>query len=222
MGFANFFGHSSTSVKSTSKAESDTSSVSSNTSRANSFPPFTPNELGPLSPATSTTYTDIGSPSKEDMKSFLIPSSSMMETTTPIKDIPSYQSPYAKPPPVKQPYNPDEALLDIPPISHALELFLQSKMLESEEFCHTNDQEKERLYFATGYGLIQCVKALMSYDDDVSLPILGDILSTYPVVKGPPGWNYPHKTWQPYRRPTSQETSLPWIPTRGLCCLFLA
>lgn len=27
---------------------------------------------------------------------------------------------------------------------------------------------RERLYFATGYGLIQCVKALMSYDDNVS------------------------------------------------------
>ncbi len=99
-----------------------------------------------------------------------------METTTSIKEIPSYQSPYAIPPPVKQPYDPDEALLDIAPIAHALELFLQSKMLESEEFCHTNDQEKERLYFSTGYGLIQCVKALMSYEDDASLLILGDFL----------------------------------------------
>ena len=26
---------------------------------------------------------------------------------------------------------------------------------------------RERLYFATGFGLIQCVKALMSYEDDV-------------------------------------------------------
>lgn len=25
----------------------------------------------------------------------------------------------------------------------------------------------ERLYFATGYGLIQCVKGLMSFEDDV-------------------------------------------------------
>ena len=180
MGLGNFFGYSSTSVKSINKAESDTSSVSSNTSCADSFPPFTPNGLGPLTPATST-YTDMGSPSKEEMQSHLIPSSSTIETTTPIKDIPSYKFPYAKPPPVKQPYNPDEALLDIPPISHALELFLQSKMLESEEFCHTNDQEKERLYFATGYGLIQCVKALMSYDDDVS-SYPGEISSTYPVM----------------------------------------
>ncbi len=41
-------------------------------------------------------------------------------------------------------------------------------MLESEEFCHKSDEQKERLYFATGYGLIQCVKGLMSYEDDVS------------------------------------------------------
>lgn len=41
-------------------------------------------------------------------------------------------------------------------------------MLESEEFCDKSDKKKERLYFATGYGLIQSVKALMSYEDHVS------------------------------------------------------
>ncbi|KNZ80288.1 Tetratricopeptide repeat protein 39B [Termitomyces sp. J132] len=39
-------------------------------------------------------------------------------------------------------------------------------MLESEEYCHKSDVGKERLYFATGYGLIQCVKGLMSYADE--------------------------------------------------------
>ena len=34
-----------------------------------------------------------------------------------------------------------------------------------------NVMHRERLYFATGYGLIQCVKALMSYDDEVSIPL---------------------------------------------------
>jgi hypothetical protein len=29
-------------------------------------------------------------------------------------------------------------------------------------------EHRERMYIATGYGLIQCVKALMSYDDKVS------------------------------------------------------
>jgi hypothetical protein len=51
-------------------------------------------------------------------------------------------------------------------------------MLESEDFCHKSDKQKERLYFSTGYGLIQCVKGLMSYEDDVSFfPFHGSVLS---------------------------------------------
>lgn len=61
-----------------------------------------------------------------------------------------------------------DALLDIRPICYALDTFLQSKMWESEAFCDKSDEKKERLYFATGYGLIQSVKALMSYEDSVS------------------------------------------------------
>lgn len=40
---------------------------------------------------------------------------------------------------------------------------------------------RERLYFATGYGLIQCVKGLMSYEDEVRFPHLPTItlLTTY-------------------------------------------
>ncbi|KAG1754133.1 hypothetical protein EDD22DRAFT_1001005 [Suillus occidentalis] len=37
-------------------------------------------------------------------------------------------------------------------------------MHESERFCEQSDPEK-RLYFATGFGLIQCVKGLMSFED---------------------------------------------------------
>ncbi|KAF9446913.1 hypothetical protein P691DRAFT_803254 [Macrolepiota fuliginosa MF-IS2] len=70
------------------------------------------------------------------------------------------------PPGVSQPYKPEEALDDIPGVSYALEIFLSSHMLESEEYCHKMDETKERLYFATGFGLIQCVKGLMSYEDD--------------------------------------------------------
>ena len=97
----------------------------------------------------------------------------------------SWESIYSIPPSVKSPYNPVEALADIPGISHALDLFLASHMLESEDYCNKSDERKlgsipfflaycltkyllrERLYFATGYGLIQCVKGLMSYEDDV-------------------------------------------------------
>ncbi|KAJ3739023.1 hypothetical protein DFH05DRAFT_1407968 [Lentinula detonsa] len=82
---------------------------------------------------------------------------------------PSYRSIYTTPPPVKYPYMPSKALEDIPGVSYALELFLASHMVESEDYCNESDVKKERLYFATGYGLIQCVKALMSYADEASL-----------------------------------------------------
>jgi hypothetical protein len=36
----------------------------------------------------------------------------------------------------------------------------------------TETGPRERMYFATGFGLIQCVKALMSYEDDVRGPFL--------------------------------------------------
>ena len=93
------------------------------------------------------------------------------------------------------PYVPTDALGDLPGIAYALELFLSSQMLESEAFCkwghagleamketqkkegledpakNKNELEDkghmERLYFASGYGMIQSVKALMSYEDDV-------------------------------------------------------
>lgn len=69
------------------------------------------------------------------------------------------------PPPVTNPYNPINALDDIPCIHWALHEFLQSRMHESERFCEKSDPERQRLYFATGYGLIQCVKGLMSFED---------------------------------------------------------
>ncbi|KAH0834300.1 hypothetical protein J3R83DRAFT_11675 [Lanmaoa asiatica] len=69
------------------------------------------------------------------------------------------------PPLVPQAYDSRDALDDIPGIHWALHEFLHSRMLESEEYCHRVDPNKERLYFATGYGLIQCVKGLMSFED---------------------------------------------------------
>ncbi|KAG5634747.1 hypothetical protein H0H81_000907 [Sphagnurus paluster] len=79
---------------------------------------------------------------------------------------PSWATIFHSPPPVKTPYDPSEALGDVPGARYALHLFLSSHMLESEEYCHKSDESKERLYFTTGYGLIQCVKGLMSYADE--------------------------------------------------------
>ncbi|KAG6864918.1 hypothetical protein C0991_006406 [Blastosporella zonata] len=79
---------------------------------------------------------------------------------------PSWATVYHAPPAVKYPYVESEALGDLPGVCYALEMFLASHMVESEEYCHESDKAKERLYFTTGYGLIQCVKGLMSYADE--------------------------------------------------------
>ncbi|KAL0953074.1 hypothetical protein HGRIS_007274 [Hohenbuehelia grisea] len=83
------------------------------------------------------------------------------ETTKPTKTLA-----FSNPPAVKWPYRQDAALDDLPCMQHALELFLASHMVESEDYCHRSDEKKERLYFAMGYGLVQCVKGLMSYGDE--------------------------------------------------------
>ena len=54
----------------------------------------------------------------------------------------SWTSIYSIPPSVKYPYNPVDALADIPGISHALDLFLASHMLESEDYCNKSDEHK--------------------------------------------------------------------------------
>ncbi|KAI0071516.1 hypothetical protein K474DRAFT_1630434 [Panus rudis PR-1116 ss-1] len=80
-----------------------------------------------------------------------------------------------EPPIPKGPYTQDKALEDLPGICYALHLFLASHMVESEEYCHKSDPAKERLYFATGYGLIQCVKSLMSYADEDLLAAINHV-----------------------------------------------
>ncbi|TFK32750.1 hypothetical protein BDQ12DRAFT_475905 [Crucibulum laeve] len=112
---------------------------------------------------TTTTTTSASSPSTHTNTT---PPISHADPSLSAHEHDTFKSKYAAPPPVKNPYKPSEALDDIPGVSYALELFLASKMLESEEYCHKSDEKKERLYFATGYGLIQCVKGLMSYEDD--------------------------------------------------------
>ena len=58
------------------------------------------------------------------------------------KKVESWSSIYTTPPSIKYPYEPTEALGDIVGVSHALELFLASHMLESEEYCHKSDVKK--------------------------------------------------------------------------------
>ncbi|KJA26681.1 hypothetical protein HYPSUDRAFT_63897 [Hypholoma sublateritium FD-334 SS-4] len=102
-------------------------------------------EGGLLTPATST-YPD--------------------ETPKTAASTASYVSHITTPPAVVQPYGPDTALTDLTCIQYALQTFLESKMLECEAYMRECDPPMERLYFATGFGLIQCVKGLMSYADE--------------------------------------------------------
>ena len=103
----------------------------------------------------------------KDMADVRLGTSTPTTPSTPTASAPSYQSAFHGPPPVPFPYKPEKAIDDIPGVAYALELFLASHMHESEEFCDVNDKKKERMYFATGYGLIQCIKGLMSYEDEV-------------------------------------------------------
>ncbi|KAJ7612624.1 hypothetical protein FB45DRAFT_939423 [Roridomyces roridus] len=84
----------------------------------------------------------------------------------------SYQSIYTSPVPVKAPYNPAKALDDIPSAAYALNLFLSSKMVEAEEYMSENDKKRQRLYFASAVGLIQCMKGVMSFADEDLLAAL--------------------------------------------------
>ncbi|KAF9034810.1 hypothetical protein BJ165DRAFT_1356068 [Panaeolus papilionaceus] len=90
--------------------------------------------------------------------------------------IPSYQSPYVDPPETQYPYSPQSQKIlegDLRGVSFALDIFLKSEMVRCEEFMVERDTKMERLYFATGYGLIQCVKGLMSYEDEDLLAAIG-------------------------------------------------
>ena len=117
--------------------------------------------------------------------------------TTPTWDNPkvSYSPICASPPPVTEPYSTENALDDLPGVSYALALFLASHMVELEDYCHESDPQKyavfiaqhwiltshifrEHWYFASGYGMIQCVKGLMSFEDEVYLSV---ILPTVPL-----------------------------------------
>lgn len=73
------------------------------------------------------------SPSSPNANGFTIPATS---------DTPSWKRRYTSPPKVKNPYVVAEALDDLPGVSYALEMFLASHMVESEEYCDKNDIKK--------------------------------------------------------------------------------
>jgi hypothetical protein len=66
-----------------------------------------------------------------------------------------------------QPYAPTAALKDLPGVRYALSLFLNSHMVECEDWCNANDPKRERLYWSSGIGLIECVRGVMSFEEAV-------------------------------------------------------
>ncbi|KAI0713075.1 hypothetical protein C8T65DRAFT_646041 [Cerioporus squamosus] len=86
-------------------------------------------------------------------------------------DVPTESKPQLwenPPPPLPTgPYVPEKSLADdIAAVTYALHVFLRSHMHESEDYCRQYDPKMERLYMATGFGLIQCVKGMMSFEDE--------------------------------------------------------
>ena len=192
--------------------------------------------LTPASSMSTSGYNINGNGAKEDSvaSGSAAPTS---KTTTP----PSYQSIYSSSPSITYPYSPAEALGDLPGIAYALELFLSSQMLESEAFCmwgHSGLEEPqkqegikdakvksateledkghmERLYFATGYGLIQCVKGLMSFEDDVCVIFFWP-RPLFSLHVGPPCGHCSHKARQRHCIRAPQKGSLLRLSPRRL------
>ena len=55
-------------------------------------------------------------------------------------------------------YNKEHALEDLPCIREVLDIFLGGQMLEAEQRCKQVDPHGQRLYPATGWGIIQALK----------------------------------------------------------------
>ncbi|KAF9481046.1 hypothetical protein BDN70DRAFT_876780 [Pholiota conissans] len=153
--------------------DSDTDTASTSTTNSmNTTTGATDRAGGLLTPATSTyPPSEAGSPIVAKLAGVATTSTTTATTPTTTTS-PSYVSQHLIPPPVAHPYTPSIALSDLPCVQYALETFLRSQMLESEDYMRKGDEKMERLYFATGFGLIQCVKGLMSYEDEDLLAAL--------------------------------------------------
>lgn len=122
-------------------------------------------------------------------------------------------------------YNPDADLgPDIEECKLSLQLFLESRMLESEQLLKGGDPKFERLYIATGYGLIECVKAFMSFDDTVSsfgaLAVPNGWADTFDRISQQP-WNSLGEVQLSPRnigRPCPSHPALPVSLLAGLRC----
>jgi hypothetical protein len=125
--------------------------VNGNLSRLTGTPPRTPPHLN-----LNGGQTTPPSPFTDTSSSALALSVSAASAGTPYTDLTSLPSDVSKlslglakkpplltePPAVSWPYSHSAALDDIPGIAYALDTFLKSQMIESEEYCHRNDPRK--------------------------------------------------------------------------------
>jgi len=81
------------------------------------------------SPSAGTPHTDLTSLPSDVSKLSLGPAKKPPLLTTEL-------------PATSWPYSPGAALDDLPGIAYALDTFLKSQMVESEEYCHRNDPQK--------------------------------------------------------------------------------
>jgi len=102
-----------------------------------------------MSSPTSSSFHSINSddivftPSTADESVLVTPVTSSTDSQT-TDHLQSWKPVYDfnSPPNVTRPYKPEEALEDIPGVRYALEIFLSSHMLESEEYCNKADEIK--------------------------------------------------------------------------------
>lgn len=95
-----------------------------------------------LTPSTGTTTTMAGSTGTSSPATSVTSDNDTAMKPDDVQGYPSYQSIYTSPPPVAYPYEPTEALGDLPGVSYALEMFLASHMVESEDYCNKSDIKK--------------------------------------------------------------------------------
>lgn len=122
----------------------NTSGVSTPTSASTTTGFMTPLEGSvPDTPATTTSTASIhGIKSRSDTMNTIDTTHSSNENRRAHGHLNGWESPLTSPPAIKTPYKPEQALEDIPGLAYALQLFLESRMMESEEYCRKSDQSQ--------------------------------------------------------------------------------
>lgn len=110
-------------------SDGDTNIAMANAGLSSPPSPFTDSSSSP-----AVLFASASTPSTELTSLYSGASKQSLETVK--------RSSLGEPPAVTWPYSHASALDDIPGVAYALDLFLKSLMVESEEHCHTSDPKK--------------------------------------------------------------------------------